>query len=94
MNRFAKIFLLSFLLLQVFSYLHLEEHGHEGEHEHHDEECQIVFHLNHFSADDSFDLDSSLPEFVSGNHFVPLLESQIYIFINQSYLTRASPHIS
>lgn len=93
MNYFKKILLLSFLLLQVFSYLHLEEHGHGGDHEH-ESSCDFVFHLNNFSADDSIDIAAQIPEFVRKIYAIQLNGSQISLVDRSSYHTRAPPHIS
>ncbi len=93
MNHFKKIFLVSFLLLQVFSYLHLSEHGQGGKHEH-NEACDFVFHLNHFSADDSVDVAIQLPEFEKEIFALSEFESQVSQLNAKSYLSRAPPQIS
>jgi hypothetical protein len=93
MNRFKKIFLASFLLLQVFSYLHLAEHGEGGKHEQ-ESSCDIVCNLNNFSADDSINVVIQLPELEKSFNGINKVESQISQLIPENYFSRAPPQIS
>lgn len=93
MRNLAKIILLSFLLLQVSPFLHLEEHNEGGDHEH-SNSCDLVFHLNNFSADDSISLD----DISNQNHnkdFDKILTANLLISeYRDQYFSRAPPALS